>query len=75
VLLGEAAERFKKALEGVGYDSLHLASSMPEAVRSSLNLGRKGEIVLLSPACASFDMYANFEERGKDFKKAVNDLK
>lgn len=49
-------------------------SSMEEAVRSSYYLAKKGETVLLSPACASFDLFANYEERGRKFKEAVRNL-
>jgi UDP-N-acetylmuramoylalanine--D-glutamate ligase len=48
--------------------------SMEEAVRSAYMLGRKGEVVLLSPACASFDLFENYEERGKQFKEQVRRL-
>jgi UDP-N-acetylmuramoylalanine--D-glutamate ligase len=49
-------------------------SSMDEAVRSSYYLAKKGETVLLSPACASFDLFNNYEDRGRQFKKAVRNL-
>ena len=49
-------------------------SSMEEAVRSSYYLARKGETVLLSPACASFDLFENYEDRGRQFKQAVRNL-
>jgi UDP-N-acetylmuramoylalanine--D-glutamate ligase len=49
-------------------------SSMEEAVRSSYYLAKKGETVLLSPACASFDLFKNYEDRGRQFKKAVRNL-
>jgi UDP-N-acetylmuramoylalanine--D-glutamate ligase len=71
VLIGEASERFKKALEDAGYTNLHQAGSIEEAVEKSYRLGSPKDIVLLSPACASFDMFANFEERGRVFKEAV----
>ncbi len=48
--------------------------SMEEAVRSAYMLGRKGEAVLLSPACASFDLFENYEDRGKQFKEQVRRL-
>ncbi|MFH0843594.1 MAG: UDP-N-acetylmuramoyl-L-alanine--D-glutamate ligase [Bacteroidota bacterium] len=48
--------------------------SMDEAVRSGYYLAKKGETVLLSPACASFDLFNNYEDRGRQFKKAVRNL-
>ena len=50
------------------------ASNMDEAVKYGLNLASREDTVLLSPACASFDRYENFEERGTQFKKAVAGL-
>jgi UDP-N-acetylmuramoylalanine--D-glutamate ligase len=50
------------------------ASSMEEAVRTSYYLAKKGETVLLSPACASFDLFSNYEDRGRQFKAAVRNL-
>ena len=55
-------------------DTIVQASSMKEAVNHSYTLANKGEVVLLSPACASFDLFDNFEERGFEFKKAVRSL-
>ncbi len=49
-------------------------SSMEEAVRSSYYLAKKGQTVLLSPACASFDLFNNYEDRGRQFKAAVRNL-
>jgi len=48
--------------------------SAKEAVKSSFHLASKGDVVLLSPACASFDLFKNYEDRGKQFKDAVRDL-
>ena len=69
ILIGEATERFKKALEETGYNKIHLANSLEEAIDIGEELNQ-GD-VLLSPACASFDMFKNFEERGKAFKDYV----
>jgi UDP-N-acetylmuramoylalanine--D-glutamate ligase len=49
-------------------------SSMEEAVRSSYYLAKKGQTVLLSPCCASFDLFKNYEDRGRQFKAAVRNL-
>jgi UDP-N-acetylmuramoylalanine--D-glutamate ligase len=49
-------------------------TSMEEAVRTSYYLATKGDTILLSPACASFDLFSNYEDRGRQFKKAVRNL-
>jgi UDP-N-acetylmuramoylalanine--D-glutamate ligase len=48
--------------------------SAKEAVRACYKLAEKGDVVLLSPACASFDLFKNYEDRGKQFKEAVKEL-
>jgi UDP-N-acetylmuramoylalanine--D-glutamate ligase len=69
VLLGEAADKIGRAIgESVPTSR---AGSMSEAVGVAIAHVRPGHVVLLSPACASFDMYANYEERGRDFKRVV----
>ena len=55
-------------------DTIVQASSMSEAVNQSYSLANKGETVLLSPACASFDLFANYEDRGLQFKNFVRNL-
>jgi UDP-N-acetylmuramoylalanine--D-glutamate ligase len=50
------------------------AASAPEAVQMSFHLANKGDVVLLSPACASFDLFKNYEDRGNQFKQAVRNL-
>lgn len=69
ILLGEAKERFKTALVKEGYENIHEVNTMEEAI--SLSLVLKLGPVLLSPACSSYDMYKNFEERGNAFKQIV----
>jgi UDP-N-acetylmuramoylalanine--D-glutamate ligase len=54
---------------------VEVVKSMEEAVKSSSKEAKSGDVVLLSPACASFDMFNNYEHRGKVFKEAVNNLK
>jgi UDP-N-acetylmuramoylalanine--D-glutamate ligase len=48
--------------------------SMDEAVKKAYNLASKDEVVLVSPACASFDLFQNYEDRGRKFKQAVRNL-
>lgn len=74
ILLGAAAERFEEAAREAGVSSIHRVSSMKEAVLLGQKLAKPGDVVILSPACSSFDMYKNMEERGMDFKKNVKSL-
>jgi len=69
VLIGEATERFAKALEEIGYDKIIKTTSLESAIDIAGNL-KQGD-VLFSPACASFDMFKNFEERGDVFRNHV----
>ena len=72
ILLGEAGEKMFEAL-GKAFPA-QFADSMDDAVSKAFDSAAPGEIVMLSPACASFDMYDNFEQRGRDFKRAVSEL-
>lgn len=74
ILMGEAANRFEAAARDAGITAIHRANSMEEAVRMGQKLAKPGDIVLLSPACSSFDWYSCFEERGDDFKDKVRKL-
>ena len=66
----------KKIIEAFGnvVDELIEVSSMTEAVRQAYKMAEKGDAVLLSPACASFDLFENYEDRGRQFKQAVQNL-
>ncbi|MGH9844680.1 MAG: UDP-N-acetylmuramoyl-L-alanine--D-glutamate ligase [Blastocatellia bacterium] len=72
ILIGAAAEKISAALAGT--KPLYRAATMADAVEMGLRLGRPGDIVLLAPACASFDMFDNYEHRGRVFKEAVRSL-
>ena len=58
----------------MGFNNIIMAKNMEECVRESFRIAEAGDTVLLSPACASWDMYSNFEQRGNHFKSCVNDL-
>ena len=72
VLIGEAKKKIKTQLLGTA--PIYEAKDLDGAVSLSFNLAKKDNSVLLSPMCASFDMFKNFEERGAIFKKAVSAL-
>ena len=71
VLLGEAAQEIADALAG-RVDTVFV-SDMANAVRSAATLARRGDTVLLSPACASFDMFNDYQHRGEVFMQAVRE--
>lgn len=72
VLLGRDADRLQQVLKG--HVPLQRVASLDEAVTAAAELAQPGDAVLLSPACASLDMFANFEERGRLFAAAVGGL-
>ena len=77
ILVGDAAARFKTCAIDSGYPAdkiLEAGYSMERAVALAKEIARPPQVVLLSPACASFDMYKDFEERGRDFKRTVLNL-
>ncbi len=80
ILMGNTAEKIEKVLlnyKSYNKDSLKIikVKNMDIAVNIASDIAEGGDIVFLSPACASFDMYKNFEVRGKHFKELVNALK
>ncbi len=72
ILFGEAKDRFRASLEGVV--PLKTAQNLEQSVNIAYQMANKGDTVLLSPACSSYDQYPNFEVRGKHFKELVNSL-
>lgn len=71
ILLGQAASRIEREL--IGSVAIYRVDGMREGVELSYSLSQPGSSILLSPACSSFDMYSDFEERGKDFKRWVKE--
>lgn len=73
ICLGSDNKKIIKAFSGF-VDTILEAGSAKEAVAQSYKIGKKGDTVLLSPACASFDLFENYEDRGNQFKHAVKAL-
>lgn len=73
ICLGTDNKKILKAFGGM-VDTITEAHSAKEAVAQAYKLGKKGDTVLLSPACASFDLFENYEDRGTQFKQAVRAL-
>lgn len=75
LLMGKTAVKFKDAAEKNGYMETTIMKDMPSCVNEAARIAEPGDIVLLSPACASWDMYESYEKRGEHFKKCVEELK
>jgi UDP-N-acetylmuramoylalanine--D-glutamate ligase len=73
VLLGDSRDALRSALGGLL--PTREVASMREAVEAAQAMAAAGDAVLLAPGCASFDRYANYQERGDDFRRAVKQLK
>lgn len=75
VLIGETSAKIKVEAQKQGIKNIFMCKNMNEAVKTSYENSRENYSVLLSPACASWDMYSSYEERGNDFKNNVYSLK
>lgn len=74
LLLGATAAKIKDAAEAAGFTHTTLLPDMENCVKEAARVALPGDTVLLSPACASWDMYKNFEERGHRFKECIKHL-
>lgn len=74
ILIGETKEKIAKAARKCGFENIIFAESLKEAVEISASKAEIGNAVLLSPACASWGMFKNYEERGNMFKNYVHNL-
>jgi UDP-N-acetylmuramoylalanine--D-glutamate ligase len=73
IAIGESAGKVEAAFAPIV--PVTIATSMNEAVRMAATLATAGDVVLLSPACASFDWFDNYEHRGRVFKELVHEMK
>jgi UDP-N-acetylmuramoylalanine--D-glutamate ligase len=79
ILLGDTKNKIKAVFDKLEKEkgikvNMHFVDSLEEATKKARELAKEGDIVTLSPACASFDMFPNFAVRGNEFKKIVNNL-
>ena len=74
-MLGQTREKIAACARKKGFTNLILVDSLEEAVKTASRKARAGEAVLLSPACASWGMFPNYEVRGRLFKEYVMNLK
>jgi len=74
VLIGRSAPDIEQAARAAGYGNVHRAGTLGDAVMQAAALAQPGDTVLLAPACASFDMFRDFEDRGDQFKAAVRGM-
>ncbi len=78
VLIGETAKNIHELIKNLKgkktKPEVYLAASLDDSIRKTSTVAEVDDIVLLSPACASYDMFVNYEERGKRFKELVRHI-
>ena len=74
ILLGNAKERFNEAALACGVENIQIASSFEDAVDKAYAAAVEPQVVVLAPACSSYDMFKNYPERGRRFKELVMEL-
>ncbi len=75
IVYGETRDRLIRSVEQAGFENYHTSADLEEAVKKASQLSEPGDVVLLSPACASWDMFPSYEVRGDLFKKLVRDMR
>lgn len=75
ILLGETSDKIAKTAKSFGFVDIKIVKDMEEAVITAFDNSKNGDNILLSPSCASWDMYENFEHRGRHFKDCVHKLR
>lgn len=75
ILLGETAVKIKETAEKYGFNNIFMVENMEEAVEKAYHNASENDTILLSPACASWDMYESYEVRGRHFKDCVEKLR
>ena len=75
LLMGVTAEKIAEACEQAGFRDYTFCRNLEECMDTAAEVAQPGDVVLLSPACASWDMYPSYEVRGRHFKELVDRLK
>lgn len=75
ILLGETAYKIKETAEKYGFKNIYIVKDMEEAVNIAYKNAKENDTILLSPACASWDMYESYEVRGRHFKDCVGKIR
>ncbi|MBP5159371.1 MAG: UDP-N-acetylmuramoyl-L-alanine--D-glutamate ligase, partial [Lachnospiraceae bacterium] len=74
ILMGQSKDKIEECARKHGFNAIVKVDSMEDAVKLASNEAKTGETVLLSPCCASWGMFKDYEERGRIFKELVNKL-